>query len=136
MEIMVNYWAVLAAAVVSMVLGCLWYGPLFGKQWQKLMGFTPKSMKNMPLTPAKAMTLGFITALIMAYVISIFADYTAATTFGTGAKLGFWLWLGIAAPLEAGSFLWEGKPLRLFLINGSHWLVALVATSGVIAAMG
>lgn len=36
----VNYLAILVAAVLSMVLGFLWYGPLFGKEWTKLMGVT------------------------------------------------------------------------------------------------
>ncbi|MDO8488446.1 MAG: DUF1761 family protein [bacterium] len=34
----VNYLAILAAAVLSMVLGFLWFGPLFGQTWMKLMG--------------------------------------------------------------------------------------------------
>ena len=47
MEIPINYLAVLAAAVSNMVLGFLWYGPLFGKTWSKLMGWgemTPEKM--------------------------------------------------------------------------------------------
>ncbi|MBI3341870.1 DUF1761 domain-containing protein, partial [Candidatus Curtissbacteria bacterium] len=38
MEFQINYMAVVAAAVVNMVLGFLWYGPLFGKPWMKMMG--------------------------------------------------------------------------------------------------
>lgn len=33
--------AVVLAAVVSMIVGWLWYGPLFGKQWMALMGWKP-----------------------------------------------------------------------------------------------
>jgi hypothetical protein len=45
-EITINYAAVLLAAVANMVVGMLWYGPLFGKQWQALMGFNADSMKS------------------------------------------------------------------------------------------
>ena len=31
----INYLAVLVAAIASMALGFLWYGPLFGNQWKK-----------------------------------------------------------------------------------------------------
>ena len=34
----VNLLAVLAAGIVPMVVGALWYGPLFGKRWLELMG--------------------------------------------------------------------------------------------------
>jgi len=54
----INYLAVLVAAIASMALGFLWYGPLFGNQWKKLMGFTDKSMKAMKMTPMQAMIGG------------------------------------------------------------------------------
>lgn len=34
----VNLVVVFGAAVASMVISCLWYGPLFGKLWMKEMG--------------------------------------------------------------------------------------------------
>ena len=40
----INYIAVLVAAIVNMVLGFLWYGPLFGKQWIQMMNFDKKKM--------------------------------------------------------------------------------------------
>lgn len=47
----VNLVAAVAAAVASMVVGCIWYGVIFGKAWMKLTG--KKEMgdkKNMPKT--------------------------------------------------------------------------------------
>ncbi len=41
----INYWAVLVAAVVSMVIGALWYSPvLFGKLWMKYSGLSDKKL--------------------------------------------------------------------------------------------
>ena len=33
------------AALVPMVIGFVWYGPLFGKTWMEEMGFTEASLK-------------------------------------------------------------------------------------------
>ena len=35
----INYLAILACAIVAMPVGFLWFGPLFGKAWQREMGF-------------------------------------------------------------------------------------------------
>ena len=43
----INYLAVLVAAIASIVLGFVWYGPLFGKTWTQLMGFDKKKMDDM-----------------------------------------------------------------------------------------
>ena len=79
MEVPVNYLSVLACGLASMVIGSLWYGPVFGKMWKGLMGFTDESMKNMKIKPAYAMCAGLVTALVMAYVLGHFAMLTNAT---------------------------------------------------------
>ena len=41
----VNYLAVVVAAVVSIIIGSLWYSPLlFGNVWMRLQRFTKKDM--------------------------------------------------------------------------------------------
>src|SRR3989304_5313099 len=109
----INYLAVLVAAIASMVLGMLWYGPVFGKLWMKLSGITPQSMKKMKLTPKAAMTLGFIGTLVTAYVLSHFVDLLSVTTWSGAAQFAFWAWLGLVAPVQLGAYLWEGKPFKL-----------------------
>ncbi len=45
-EMYINHFAVITAAVSMFVLGGLWYGPLFGKQWMSANGFSEDDLKN------------------------------------------------------------------------------------------
>lgn len=126
---LINWWAVLVAALAYMGLGSLWYGPLFGKQWMAYVGISEESMKKMPLTPLQAIIGGFVTACVMATVLSFASLFFAATTLMHALLLAVWVWLGFVATTQAGSFLWEGKPFGLFVINASNSLVALVIMS-------
>jgi hypothetical protein len=133
-DMMINYWTVLGAAVASFVIGMLWYGPLFRKQWMKLSGVTAASMKKMKVTPARAMSIGFVAVLLTAYVLSNFVHVLGITTFSTAAQFAFWAWLGLVAPVQLGAYLWEGKPFKLFALNTTHNLIVLIVMSGILAA--
>ena len=129
----VNYLAVLTATIVSFFLGFLWYGPLFGKRWMKLMNFTEKNIKNMKLTPMKAMTLGFVTTLITVYVLAMFLKIAQVETISSGLIIGFWIWLGFFATTSLGSFLWEGKSINLYLFNNAFNLINILIVSGILS---
>ncbi len=126
-----NYWAVLVAALSSMVVGTLWYGPVFGKAWMRMTGLTKESMKTMALKPAQAMGLGLVNSLIMAYVLGYFASALGAAGVVEALVLAFWIWIGFVASAQISGFLWEGKSFTLFLLNTSYSLV----TYGIMAAI-
>lgn len=125
MEVTINYWAVFVAAIVHMFVGFMWYGPVFGKVWMGLMGFTKESMESMKLTPQQAMGLGFIAALVMAYVLAYFSQLSGIVGVEGAWKLSFWIWLGFMAPVAASAFIWEGKKFDLFVLNAAEQLVSL-----------
>lgn len=139
MEVPINYLAVGGAAVASMVIGFLWYGPIFGKKWIALMGFTQEQIsaakkKGM----AKQYALMFVGSLAMAYVLAhalVFASaYLKTSGVSAGLMTGFWNWLGFVAPVTLGSVLWEGKSPKLWVLNNGYYLVSLLAM-GVILAL-
>lgn len=130
---MVNYIAILVAALASMVIGMLWYGPLFRNQWMKLAGITAQSMKKMKLSPMAAMSMGFVACLVTAYVLSVFTGVLGINTLATAASFAFWIWLGFVSPVQLGVFLWEGKSFKLYLLNTAYNLVTLVVMTGIIA---
>ncbi|HKZ49471.1 MAG TPA: DUF1761 domain-containing protein [Candidatus Nanoarchaeia archaeon] len=121
----VNYIAVIVAAVVSFLFGFLWYGPMFGKQWMKMMGFTDKSMKSMKTSMGKSMAFGFVGLLITSFVLSLFVDFLQATTIMDALVVGFLIWLGFFVTTMAGSVLWEGKSWKLYGFNITYHLINL-----------
>ncbi len=138
MEDPTNILAVLASAVFAVVLGGLWYGPVFGKMWMKLIGMTPEKMKAMPLSPVVAMLGGLITAFLMAYVLAhgiIFGNaFTNMSGIEGGVTGAFWYWLGFAVPLTGGAFLWEGKSWKLWVLNAGYYLVSLLGMGAILGA--
>lgn len=135
MDIPINYLAVLVGAVINMAVGFAWYGPLFGKPWMAMMGMTPESMKAMPLSPGQAIAGGVVMSLLLAYVLAhgVLFGSTYTETYGLigGLTGAFWYWLGFVVPITAGSFLWEGKPFKLWVLNASYYLVTFLVMGAI-----
>lgn len=125
---------ILVAALVSFAVGALWYGPVFGKQWMKMMGYTRESMKEMKMTPAKAMALGFASQIVFSFVLSFFVVITSAFDLLSAALLAGLIWLGFYVTPTLGGYLWENRSLKLTLFNMAYQLVGLLATAAVISA--
>jgi hypothetical protein len=130
----VNYLAVLGATLLSVVIGSLWYGPIFGKTWTKLMGWTKADMAKGAADKnemTKSYGIQFVGSFFMAFVLShalVFAStYLETSGVSAGIQTGFWNWLGFVAPVTLTSVLWEGKPWKLWLINNGYNLVTLCA---------
>ncbi len=127
-----NYVAIVVAGLIQYVLGALWYGPLFGKQWVRLMKIDPKKMdkSNMGLRYFG----GLVTALLMTFILAHLVRYAGATTALEGMFIGVIGWLGFIATVAFGSVLWENKPFSLYVLNTGYYLVCLLI-SGVILAV-
>lgn len=135
MYISINYFAVVAAAISQMVLGFLWYGPVFGKQWMALSGHSQEKMKQQmkDKSMASLYATAFIGSLVMAYVLAHFAAVWGAMDVMGAFQLAFWTWLGFIATVLLGSVLWEGKPVTLYVLNAAYQLVSLVVMAVIIA---
>ncbi len=135
-QVPINYLAVLACMVASMVLGSVWYGPLFGKQWMAMMGMSPSSMPKQSM--AKLYAIQAVGSLVMAFVLAHALVYASAYMQVSGAQaglmVGFWNWLGFIAPVTLGSVLWEGKSWKLWFLNNGYYLV-LLCSMGLILSL-
>lgn len=129
MPLTINYLAVVTAAVASMAIGMAWYSPmLFGKLWMSLSGLSDEKMGELKARGmGKVYATSFATSLVMAYVLAYFVQYLAIADAKGAAQLVFWAWLGFIATTMLGPVLWEGKPVKLYLLNITYQLVSLFA---------
>lgn len=139
---MINWWAVIVSAIVSMIIGSIWFGPLFGKKWSEVMGvdFDSKSeeeKKAMMKMMGPMYALQFILSLLTLYIL---AHYIAGWQPQPGAMGGIinalWIYIGFIVPTLAGNAMWSGKTKRLalnmFWINAGYNLILYVVFGAIL----
>ena len=133
----INPWAVLVAAVATMVIGFLWYSPiLFARPWMRLMGCDPEDkakLAEMQKGAGKLYGITFVATLISAVVLAKIIDLTSVITVFYGMKVGFAIWLGFVAPVQLTGTLFSKQPTKLFLINTGYQLVCYLAMGAILA---
>lgn len=126
----ISFLAVLGSMILSVVLGFMWYGPLFGKQWMALSGIAMPAEKPAFSTMVRPMIISIIGAFLMAvcltYSIAYGGAFMGRTGIGMGIQAAFWNWLGFMVPTQLSLVAWEGKPWKLFAIHAGYWLVLLM----------
>ena len=131
----VNYLAVLGAALSSMVLGSLWYGPLFGKLWMKLSGHKPdpNAKDKMGILYGIAAIGSLVQAYILSHSLSFAQKYMGTNGLSSGLSTGFWMWLGFVATVTLGNVLWYGQSWKLWLLTNAYYLTSLLIMGAILA---
>jgi hypothetical protein len=128
MGVELNWIAILLAAVSTMVVGSLWYGPLFGKAWIKLAKV--KTDPNFGVKQAVPLYGGaFLSSVLTATVIAIFAhivsQYFTSNFLESSLWVGLILWAGFTAARVYMHDSFEGRRKKLTLLTVSHELVTI-----------
>jgi hypothetical protein len=133
----INFLAVFVAAIVSMVLGFIWYSPiLFARPWMRLMGVDPQDkakLAEMRKGAGKLYGLSFVATLVAAVVLAKIIDITSVNTVLYGMKIAFAVWLGFVATVQLTGALFGKQPAKLFLINTGYQLVCYLAMGAILA---
>jgi len=110
----INYLAVLVCGVAAMVVGFVWYGPLFGKTWMRIMGvdnMTPEQKESMKKNMWSMYLAQFLLSLITANVLAYHIFNWAGSE--SGLVVALCTWFGFVMTTTAGACLWSGKPKKL-----------------------
>jgi len=131
-EVVVNYVAVVVAAVASVVLGAIWYGPLFGKVWMKAAGKTKSDIDKSKGDMPKMYAITIAGSLATAYVLAVFIGWAQVTTIALAVILAFLVWLGFVVTSSLGTVVWESRNQQSFLIDVSYSFVSLIIMAAII----
>lgn len=130
MEPSLNLPAVLVATVCTFAVGGLWYSPLlFGKRW---MAYNGLSEKEIATGTARVFGGAFVLSLLMIVNLAMFIGPEASMGFAVFAAVaaGFgWISLGMGV-----TYLFERKPLGLWLINAGYHAVSFTVAGVVLGA--
>ena len=141
----INYLAVLVAAIVPSIMGAIYYGPLFEKQWLSSLGKTKEEMipNNMPITYGLAllmavlvsMSIKFTTELVHKDVNSAGEIYFGSFhTFGHGALHGAMLCISFVVPIIVSLSLFQKASGKNIILNIVFWTVCFAIMGGILDA--
>ena len=156
----INFIALFVAAIVTLVVGFIWYHPkVFGTFWMKENNFTQEELQGGNML--KIFGLSYIFSLMIAVTLmsltihqsgamgmiggppmieqakpsftAFMADYgTAYRTFKHGSLHGFIAGLFFAFPMIGINGLFERKSWKYIFIHAGYWTVSLALMGGII----
>ena len=130
----INILALLASGVLSLAIGFVWYGPLFGKPWSRYTGWTDEKVKQVS-GGSMALTYGLtlVAAIVQALVLTLLSrSLEGATAWSDGLLLGVIAGAGFTALGFAVTHLFEHRPAALWLIVAGYEVVYLAAAGVVV----
>jgi hypothetical protein len=126
-----NHAALIVSALILWFLGALWYSPvLFVKPWMAIVGRQKGDDKS---GLATGMISSIVCDLILSFVLAHLVLWSGAQGFLHGAFVGFIAWAGFIACPSLPQGIYEGRPFKLFAINGGYWFTALLLSGGLLA---
>lgn len=131
----VNYLAILACGAMSLALGFLWYGPVFGKKYMHYIGVSqsdierfkadPKSRMRMNINYGFTLVIALVTAYVLQHSLVFMNAYLHVSGVSSGLITAFWTWLGFYVPSVVGGVFWENKKWGWFALVSGYYLVQL-----------
>ncbi len=124
------YLLILVCTALSLVIGFVWYGPLFGKLWLKVIKADDLTLQARAEMQKKAKPLYFLQFLMTVVQVSVLAILITGLNGVQALNYALLAWLGFVVPILAGSALWNNDSKEVakarFLIQAGYQLVLFV----------
>ena len=132
----INYFAVLACAILSMVIGAIWYGPLFGRIWSKMSGVDPDDLEAIKKLQKAARPMYLIQFILTLFQVFVFAWYAASIPSISVFSNAMLIWGAFIIPIVAGNAMWNNDSkdtaFARFFIQAGYQLILFVVFALVI----
>ena len=115
----VNWIAVVIGAVFNLAFGAVWYGPLFGKLWLRVIGKKEDEIQS----SATMYLLPLLAGLASSYVLAAIITGLGITLWWQGISIGIILGLGLGASATLTTGTFEDSPRGAWLLFTAYQLV-------------
>lgn len=142
----INILFIALAALVPMIIGAIFYGPLFGKQWMNSLGYTEENIPE-PIKMPIAYVVSLLLSFILAYALKMIIEFShrgindagelafmADHNFGHGAFHGAFFGLTMILPVLISCLLFQRNKAGNILMNVVYWLISLALMGGIVDA--
>lgn len=139
----VNWLAVVASVVASMVIGGVWFGPkTFFPIWWKAIGKPEHQAPGaenagggagMAMVWVLLVVASTVQIVAMALMVHALGSLTGGVTLISGALTGFLMWLGFVAPASLTNKLFADQLKAWVIEMGSH-LITYVVIGAILGA--
>lgn len=130
---MVNYLAIVIAALAALGLGLIWRTVL-RNPWLDALGKSKAEASRQSLVVPFLTT--FVALIVMAWMLAGVMAHMGQVNIRGGLITGFLVWLGFVITVIGVSNAFTGAKPLLTLIDGGYWLVALLIMGAVIGSFG
>ncbi|HMG85232.1 MAG TPA: DUF1761 domain-containing protein [Terracidiphilus sp.] len=128
-----NYLAILVAAIACFLLEAGWY-TVFMNTWLNGIGRTMQWLVNSGMNPYLQYATALVMAVLMATALSCVIQLTGKQTALRGIKVGALLWAGFEMTTWSTEYIFEVRPISLFLVNAGYWLFGMMLMGAIVGA--
>lgn len=126
----INFFAVIAATLSSMLVGSIWYTPkVFGTYWMRTAKVTPGEGKSAVGPILITLLVSFVTAWVLSGAIYLSYNFYGGSFLVNALLTGLILWAGLTAARFITHDAFEGRPVGLTVLNCAHELVTILVMS-------
>ena len=129
-----NYLAIIVGIIFNQVLGAAWYSA-WSKPWMAEVGLTKEDMEGMKGTARQwyPYVVAIVSAIVFTFGLALLIQGMGAENVVDGLLLGLLASVGFILTSYATTYSFEGRSLKLFLINSGYPLISY-ALIGVLLA--
>lgn len=114
-----------------MVSGFIWYGPLFGKTWARVVGADIHDLAKRAEMQKKAAPLYLVQFILVLFQAYVLAHFIKGWTDASGIETSLWIWAGFILPTVAGTAMWNNDSRSVawarFGLQAGYQIICLIA---------
>ena len=120
-----NYLAIIVGIIINQALGAAWYSAL-GKPWMAGVGLTMEDVEAVRGTARQwyPYIVAIVSALVFTVGLAVVIQGLGAEGVVEGLILGLLAAIGFIATSYATTYSFEGRSLKLFLINTGYPVIS------------